>query len=149
MEENNNTQPIAIKKTYYIKGILFDIPIEDYIAIRKHQSDYGGVEEHVAQTNSLDIPQFSTPEEKIRELRTYHIGTMIRVRGVITKKYPTYQKLKKLFYICIKCSDKKGPIYQNDEEDMQLGHCAGCQSKGPYKISDEERVYGVNQKIII
>jgi DNA replication licensing factor MCM2 len=88
-------------------------------------------------------------EEKIRELRTYHIGTMIRVRGVITKKYPTYQKLKKLFYICIKCSDKKGPIYQNDEEDMQLGHCAGCQSKGPYKISDEERVYGVNQKIII
>jgi DNA replication licensing factor MCM2 len=29
-------------------------------------------------------------EEKIRELRTFHIGTMIKVKGVITKKYPTY-----------------------------------------------------------
>jgi len=61
-------QPIDIKKTYYIKGVLFDISIEDYVAIRKHQSDFGGVEEHVSQTLALKVPQFTTPEDKIRHL---------------------------------------------------------------------------------
>lgn len=50
-------------------------------------------------------------EEKIRDLRTFHINTLVKVTGVITKKYPTYQKLKKLYYICLSCTDKKGPIY--------------------------------------
>lgn len=55
-------------------------------------------------------------EEKIRDLRTYHINILIKIKGVITKKYPIYQRLQKLFYICVKCGDKKGPIIQNDEQ---------------------------------
>ena len=28
--------------------------------------------------------------EKIRDLRTFHLNTLVKVKGVITKKYPTY-----------------------------------------------------------
>lgn len=29
-------------------------------------------------------------EEKLRDLRTFHINNLIKVKGVITKKYPVY-----------------------------------------------------------
>lgn len=30
-----------------------------------------------------------------------------------------------------------------------MTECNNCQSRGPYKIAEEERVYGNNQKIIV
>lgn len=104
--------------------------------------------ESIHEETFVKIGEFPL-EEKLRDLRTFHINILIKVKGVITKKYPVYQRLQKLYYVCSKCGDKKGPIYQNDNQDLKLGHCANCQSLGPYKISDEERVYGVNQKIVI
>ena len=88
-------------------------------------------------------------EEKIRDLRTFHINTLIKVKGVITKRYPVYQKLKKLYYICMKCGDRKGPIFQNDKSDLNFGQCASCHSNGPYKIESSTKVYGNHQKIIV
>lgn len=88
-------------------------------------------------------------EEKIRDLRTFHINTLIKVKGVITKRYPVYQKLKKLYYICLKCGDRKGPIFQNDKINLNMGQCAACHSNGPYKIESSTKVYGNHQKIIV
>ncbi len=81
-------------------------------------------------------------EEKIRDLRTFHVNTLVKIKGVITRRYPSYQLLKKLFYICCRCGDRKGPIYRNDKNDLSLGQCSGCHKNGPYKVDSESKVYG-------
>lgn len=60
-------KPKSIKKTYYIKGVQIGESIEDYVAIRKHQADFGGVETHVFQTNALET-EYATRVEEIRRL---------------------------------------------------------------------------------
>ena len=87
-------------------------------------------------------------DEKLRDLRTYHLNTLIRVRGVVTRRYPVYSQLKEVFYIC-RCGDRKGPIYQNELTNFKLGQCANCQSKGPYIIDSEMAVYRNHQKITV
>jgi len=51
-------------KKYYIKNVLFNISLEEYVSIRKHQRDFS-LEKHLFQTRSLELPQFSTPEADI------------------------------------------------------------------------------------
>lgn len=58
-------KPKSIKKTYYVRGIKFDT-IEEYVAIRKHQSDFS-VDKHVEQTAALQT-EYATSEAEIRKL---------------------------------------------------------------------------------
>lgn len=58
--------------------------------------------------------------EKIGDLRTFHINTLVKVNGIVTKIFPSRSKLLKIYYVCPKCTDKKGPIYYNDGEPMKL-----------------------------
>jgi DNA replication licensing factor MCM2 len=90
-------------------------------------------------------------EEKIRDLRCFHLNTFVKVKGVITRRYATHQKLMKLFYICTKCGDRKGPyVYTDDgEKNYKFGQCRSCQSQGPYKIDSTDKVYGSFQKILL
>ncbi len=51
----------------------------------------------------------------------------------------------KLYYICLKCGDRKGPytfVDDNDGQDFKMGICTNCHSKGPYKIDINDKVYG-------
>lgn len=64
-EETKQVEPKSVKKTYYIKGVGFDISLEEYVSLRKHQADFN-VETHVFQTNSLQS-KYATPEETIRK----------------------------------------------------------------------------------
>ncbi len=88
-------------------------------------------------------------QEDIRDLRTHHINTLISVQGVITRRYPVYQKLKKMFYYCVKCGHRKGPVYQNDNSIVSLGQCPSCMESGKYMIENETKIYGNHQKITI
>jgi DNA replication licensing factor MCM2 len=88
-------------------------------------------------------------EEKIRDLRTFHINTLIKVKGVITKRYPVYQMLKKSFHICMRCGDRRGPIFHNEKTEFNFGQCPNCHSPGPYQLEASSQVYGNHQKVII
>lgn len=79
--------------------------------------------------------------EKISELRTFHINTLVKVKGIVTKLFAPRSKLLKIYYVCTKCSDKKGPLYLNDGNDIKLAACVVCLSKGPFEIYDDT-VYG-------
>lgn len=56
--------PIKVVKSFYIKGVQFSINLEEYVSIRKHQRDFS-MEDHLFQTRSLEIPQYSSKEEEI------------------------------------------------------------------------------------
>ena len=121
----------------YLNNVVFDLACNFY-------PGYQDIQDEVY----IKIKDFPL-EEKIRDLRTFHINTLVKVKGVVTRRYPIYQKLKKLFYLCIKCGDRKGPLYQNDKVDISLGQCATCQSNGPYKVDNTSKVYGNHQKITV
>jgi len=54
----------SVTKKYYIKNVSFDISLEEYVSIRKHQRDFS-LEKHLFQTRALELPQFTTPEPEI------------------------------------------------------------------------------------
>jgi DNA replication licensing factor MCM2 len=38
-------------------------------------------------------------EERLRDLRRLHLNQLVQIRGVITRRYPVYSQLKKIYYI--------------------------------------------------
>jgi DNA replication licensing factor MCM2 len=87
-------------------------------------------------------------EEKLRDLRTFHLNTLVKVRGVVTRRYPVYSQLKKIWYLC-RCGNRMGPIYQNADSEIKLGQCPNCHSNGPFTMDQEMAVYRNYQKITV
>lgn len=57
-------QPKTISRSFYIKGVQFQIDLNTYVSIRKHQRDFS-MEEHLFQTRALELPDFTSKEEDI------------------------------------------------------------------------------------
>jgi len=87
--------------------------------------------------------------DSLRDLRYFHINSLIKVRGVITKRTNVFPQLKKIYFFCNKCGDRKGPYYTNFSDDIEIGTCIICQMKGPYTIDQEQTIYRNYQKITI
>ena len=64
MSENNLPKPKKVIRSFYIKGVKFEIDIKEYVSIRKHQRDFS-MEEHLFQTRALEMPEYTTPEPEI------------------------------------------------------------------------------------
>jgi len=88
-------------------------------------------------------------EDKLRDLRQIHLRGLVKIRGVITKRTSVFPQLKKVFYVCIKCGDRKGPFMENLPGEKHIGSCAVCQSNGPFKLDEESTVYRNYQKITV
>lgn len=67
-------------------------------------------------------------EDKLRDLRQVHLNALIKIKGVVTKRTGVFPELKEMWYRCLKCSDLKGPIYNNssDQGKQYLGQCTIC-----------------------
>ncbi len=64
MSKDKMPQPKKAIRSFYIKGVKFEINLEEYVSIRKHQRDFS-MEEHLFQTRALEMPEYTTPEDKI------------------------------------------------------------------------------------
>jgi len=93
----------------------------------------------------MDIPLL----DSLKDLRHYHINTLIKVRGVITKRTNVFSQLKKIMRYCSKCGEKIGPFYYNGYDEINIGSCQSCQSNGPFPINQEETLYRNYQKLTI
>jgi DNA replication licensing factor MCM2 len=85
--------------------------------------------------------------DNLRDLRYIHLDSLIRIRGVVTKRSTVFPALKKAFFLCTKCGDKKGPFFVNGSNQIDIGSCIICQSNGPYERDEVETVYKNYQKI--
>lgn len=85
----------------------------------------------------------------IRDLKHYHLDTLIKIKGVITKRTAVYPKLKKAYFTCNKCGETKGPFFVNGKEDLNIGSCLICQSSGPFQIETLQTVYRNYQKLTL
>jgi DNA replication licensing factor MCM2 len=85
----------------------------------------------------------------IRNLRFTHLNKMIKVTGVVTRRTAVYPQLRVIVCYCNRCGDKKGPLTYNSNEEIDLGICGNCQSKGPFTTAMDETIYRNYQKITL
>lgn len=77
-----------------------------------------------------DLPILNTP----RTLRKYHLGSLVRVRGVVSKSWSVYPQLALVKLTCGKCVDILGPFTANSSVEVNVNKCPTCQSRGPFNI---------------
>jgi DNA replication licensing factor MCM2 len=87
--------------------------------------------------------------DNLRDLRYIHLDSLIRIRGVVTKRSTVFPALKKAYFLCSKCGDKKGPFFVNGSNPIDIGSCIICQSNGPYERDEVETIYKNYQKITV
>lgn len=87
-------------------------------------------------------------EENLRDLKKDHLNSTVKFKALVTRRHPVTCQLKKIYYLC-RCGDRKGPIYQNENQAVQLGNCHNCKSKGPFTIDKEKVEYRNHQKLIV
>eukprot|EP01022_Parablepharisma_sp_SALTPOND_P034911 TRINITY_DN934_c0_g1_i1.p1 TRINITY_DN934_c0_g1~~TRINITY_DN934_c0_g1_i1.p1 ORF type:complete len:943 (-),score=83.79 TRINITY_DN934_c0_g1_i1:196-3024(-) len=88
-------------------------------------------------------------EDKLRDLRQVHLRGLVKIRGVVTKRTGVFPQLKKMFFVCTKCGDRKGPFLLASVEEISIGSCGICQSAGPFALDQGPTVYRNYQKITV
>jgi DNA replication licensing factor MCM2 len=83
-------------------------------------------------------------EDKLRDLRQVHLNSLIKIRGVVTKRTGVFPELKEKWMQCRNCGDVKGPII-TEEQERFLGRCISCNT-GAYIEMSERCVYRNYQK---
>lgn len=88
--------------------------------------------------------------DSIRDLRQVHLGCMVKVSGVVTRRTQVFPQLKLVKYDCPKCGNVLGPFVQRaTTAEVRPGICTECQSKGPFTLNVEQTVYRNYQKITV
>jgi len=107
--------------------------------------EYGAIHRQVF-VRIADLPI----HDAIRDLRQYHLGKLVRIAGVATRRTCVYPMLQLVKYDCLKCRYLLGPFVQTDDGgEIKLGSCPQCQSKGPFSVNSAETVYQNFQKITV
>eukprot|EP00798_Chlamydomonas_sp_ICE-L_P026366 gene26366-17459_t len=87
--------------------------------------------------------------DKLRELRNFHLNTLVRVTGVVTRRTGVFPQLRLVKYDCNKCGYVLGPFTQTSEEEIKPAACPNCSSKGPFLVNSAETVYRDFQKLTL
>ena len=88
-------KPTTISKSFFIKGVKFEISLEEYVSIRKHQEDFT-LDTHLFHTKCLETEYSSTPEEIIKAWET---AKPISPAQAIKKFHGNSQQLMVVFSI--------------------------------------------------
>jgi DNA replication licensing factor MCM2 len=118
---------------------LMDAALND--VVKMYFSNYHLIRPQV-HARIVDLPVL----DNIRFLRNRHLGKLVRVCGVVTRRsgvFPLYSIVK---FTCLKCKAIFGPFIASSFRPSQ---CFECQSKGPFMINTSETVYKDFQKLTI
>lgn len=102
-----------------------------------------------------DFPQI----EALRDLRHGHLNTLVRVKGVVTRRSGVFPQLTLVRYDCGKCGGVLGPFIIdlnvntcNNSSGNFTGVvriCRFCQSKGPFSINTSLTIYRNYQRMTL
>lgn len=93
----------------------------------------------------IDVPVF----EELRELRNENLGSLIRIKGIVTRRSGIFPRTFLAQYICLKCRETFGPFLVENETDFRPSNCPECQSRGPFTIDSEKTIYKDLQKMTV
>lgn len=92
-----------------------------------------------------DVPVY----EELRELRNENLGSLIQIKGIVTRRTGVYPRTYSAKYQCMSCNSIFGPFFIENQEDFRPSNCPDCGKRGPFKISEEETIYKDFQKMTI
>ncbi len=106
--------------------------------------DYGSIQQeiHVRVTNLPVI-------DSLRELRHVHLGVLIKVIGVVTRRTGVFPQLKISHFNCGKCGSVIGPFSNVGDKEIEISMCPECQANGPFSLNSEQTVYRNFQKVTL
>ncbi|KAI3912274.1 hypothetical protein MKW92_008221 [Papaver armeniacum] len=87
--------------------------------------------------------------DQIRNIRQIHLNTMIRIRGVVTRRSGVFAQMQQVKYDCGNCGSVLGPFFQNSYSEVKVGSCPECQSKGTFTVNIERTIYRNYQKLTL
>jgi DNA replication licensing factor MCM2 len=87
--------------------------------------------------------------DSLRDLRYNHLGTMIKVSGVVTRRSGVFPQLKLVKYDCGKCGAILGPYVQDLNQEIRISACSECEARGPFTINAAQTVYRNYQKLTL
>jgi DNA replication licensing factor MCM2 len=87
--------------------------------------------------------------DALRDLRQVHLDRLIRTSGVVTRRSGVFPQLKYVKYDCGKCGFVLGPFFQDTSDEIRVGSCPECQSKGPFSVNAEQTVYRNYQRLTL
>lgn len=94
------------------------------------------------------ITDFPTMDH-LRDLRYNHLGTLIKVSGVVTRRSGVFPQLKLVKYDCGRCGAILGPYVQDLNQEIRLKACSECEAKGPFTVNAAQTVYRNYQKLTL
>uniref|UniRef100_A0A7S0WTV5 DNA replication licensing factor MCM2 n=1 Tax=Chlamydomonas leiostraca TaxID=1034604 RepID=A0A7S0WTV5_9CHLO len=88
-------------------------------------------------------------QDRLRDLRGYHLNGLVRVSGVVTRRTGVFPQLRVVKFDCAKCGYLLGPFTQAGDCEIKPQLCPNCSSKGPFMVNAAETVYRDYQKITL
>eukprot|EP00756_Hemistasia_phaeocysticola_P017313 Hpha_TRINITY_DN15531_c4_g3::TRINITY_DN15531_c4_g3_i1::g.105459::m.105459/K02540/MCM2; DNA replication licensing factor MCM2 len=86
--------------------------------------------------------------DSIRSLRCIHMGRLIRVRGVVTRRSQVYPQLRSVRFDCMQCGNLIGPLMVHSQE-AKVYRCPQCQTAGPFRFNSSQVVYRNYQTVVL
>ena len=109
-----------------------------------------GFEEYAGIKNEIHVRIAGLPStDTLRDLRQIHLNTLVKVTGVVTRRTGVFPQLKYVKYDCVKCGALLGPFYQDSTNEIRIGNCPNCQSRGPFNINSEQTIYRNYQRMTL
>ena len=88
--------------------------------------------------------------DSLRTLRQIHLGILVKVSGVVTRRTGVFPQVKLAMYDCVKCKYTLGPFRLEEQAgSFAPGACPSCESSGPFKLNANRTVYRNYQKITL
>lgn len=87
--------------------------------------------------------------DALRDLRYSHLGTLVRVAGVVTRRSGVFPQLQLVKYDCGKCGAILGPFVQDLQQEIRITACAVCEGRGPFTVNTQQTVYRNYQKLTL
>lgn len=136
----------------FLAKLVANIPYEtlrifDEAALRivlAHFEDYDKIKSEI-HVRIVDLPVC----DHLRDLRFNHLNTLVRVSGVVTRRSGVFPQLKLVKFDCGKCGSVLGPFYQDLQEEIRIGSCSECESRGPFSVNLTQTVYRNYQRMTL
>ncbi|KAJ1654484.1 MCM DNA helicase complex subunit [Dispira simplex] len=107
-------------------------------------SDYDRIHSEI-HVRIADLPSITS----LRDLRQSQLNCLVRIYGVVSRRTGVFPQLKYVKYDCVKCGIVLGPFYQDTQNEIKVGACYNCQSKGPFLVNSQQTVYRNYQKLTL
>mmetsp|Transcript_26835 Transcript_26835/g.82530 ORF Transcript_26835/g.82530 Transcript_26835/m.82530 type:complete len:421 (-) Transcript_26835:1087-2349(-) len=123
---------------------IFDEVANELVLSSEYFPDYGKIRDEI-HVRISDLPIVDT----LRDLRQNHLNQLVRVSGVVTRRSTVFPQLKIVHFRCLSCDVSLGPFRQNNTTEVRPDMCPCCQKRGPFRINQEQTIYGNYQKLAI